>query len=43
MSSVLPFGACHTVASRTLNELVRADLARHARLHRELLDAWKGQ
>lgn len=41
--TVLPFGARHAAASRTLNELVPARLARNARLHRELLDAWNHQ
>ncbi len=41
--TVLPFGARHAAASRTLNELVPARLARNARLHRELLDAWNRQ
>ncbi|WP_321903903.1 HNH endonuclease [Paraburkholderia tropica] len=41
--TVLPFGARHSTASLTLNELVPGRLERNARLHRELLDAWNRQ
>ncbi|CAE6854664.1 hypothetical protein R69746_07519 [Paraburkholderia aspalathi] len=41
--TILPFGARHSAASRTLNELVPGRLSRNARLHRELLDAWNRQ
>lgn len=41
--TVLPFGARHTAASRTLDELVPARLEKNARLHRDLLGAWNRQ
>lgn len=41
--TVLPFGERHAAAGRTLDELVPARLARNARLHRDLLDAWNRQ
>ncbi|SFO87016.1 hypothetical protein SAMN03159417_00413 [Ralstonia sp. NFACC01] len=41
--TVLPFGARHAAARRTMDELVPPRLNKNARLHRELLDAWNKQ
>ncbi|WP_321936255.1 hypothetical protein [Paraburkholderia sp. J8-2] len=41
--TILPFGARHAAAARTLNELVPGRLARNAPLHRSLLDEWNRQ
>lgn len=41
--TVLPFGARHATASRTLNELVPPRLAKNARLRRTLFDEWNRQ
>ena len=41
--TVLPFGARHDAAGRTLAELVPGRLRKNASLHRGLLDAWNRQ
>ena len=43
LTTVLPFGARHAAASRTLNELVPGRLEHNERVHRDLLDAWNRQ
>ncbi|NKA59972.1 hypothetical protein GO281_03745 [Ralstonia solanacearum] len=43
LMTVLPFGARHAAARRTMDELVPPRLNKNARLHRELLDAWDKQ
>ncbi|MFX1739936.1 hypothetical protein PXJ20_32760 [Paraburkholderia sp. A1RI_3L] len=41
--TVLPFGARHAAATRTLNELVLGRLHHNARLRQDLVDAWTRQ
>ena len=43
LTTVLPFGARHAAASRTLNEIVPGRLEHNERVHRDLLDAWNRQ